>query len=356
MINLTRGVPPVEVFPIEELIKASEKNLREDGKRVLQYLHAPGYPPLIEYLAKKHGVRKEEVVLGNSSLELLQFVTLTEMKPGDCAYIESPSYDRANTLLKRSGADVVGIPLEIDGVNLDILEKELKKRPPKLFYIISDFQNPMGTTTCAEKRKQIAKWAEEYDFLVVEDAPYRELRYHGTAFPSIRSFAPDHVVTLSSFSKTLAPGLRTGYLYGREDIVKRITAWEVDTYIGSVTPTQGQVYEYLNQGFFEPNLNKLCDLYRPRLDTLLNSLDKYLPNAVYPRPEGGFFVGVTLPEGNSMEKLLPAAADAGFKLTDGRGFYLNPQDGDRFLRIPFCSLSPEEISNAIQSLAKIIVH
>ena len=356
MINLTRGVPPVEVFPIEDLIRASEKNLREDGKRVLQYLHAPGYPPLVEYLAKKHEVDNDQVVLGNSSLELLQFVTLTEMKAGDYAFIESPSYDRANTLLKRSGANVVGIPLETDGVNLDVFEKELKKNAPKLFYIIPDFQNPMGTTTILEKRKQIAKWAVEYNFLVIEDAPYRELRYHGTAVPSIRSFAPDHVVTLSSFSKTLAPGLRMGYMYGPKDIIKRITAWEVDTYIGSVTPTQGQVFEYLKQGSFEPNLKKLCDLYRPRLDTLLETLNEYLPNAVYPRPEGGFFVGVTLPEGNSMEKLLPAAAEAGFKLTDGRGFYLNPQDGDRFLRIPFCSLTPEEIRNAMQSLTKIIVH
>ncbi len=356
MINITRGVPPIEVFPTDDLIAASAESLKEDGARILQYLHAPGYPPLLEFLARKHNVDLSEIILGNSSLELLQFVTMTELKSGDYAFIESPSYDRANTLLERSGAHVIGIPMETDGVDLNVFEKELKKNPPKLFYIIADFQNPMGTVTSAAKREQIAKWAREYNFIVVEDAPYRELRYHGTPVPAIRSFAPDHVVTLSSFSKTLAPGLRMGYLYGPAEIVKRVTKWEVDTYIGSVTPTQGMVYQYLKKDLFDKNLTKLCDLYRPRLDALLSSLDEYLPSAVYPRPEGGFFVGATLPEGNSMDKLLPAALEAGFKLTDGRGFYLNPKDGDRFLRIPFCSLTPEDIKHSIEQLSKIIKH
>jgi len=354
MINLTRGVPPVEVFPIEDLVRASEKNLREDGKRVLQYLAGPGYPPLIEYLAKKHNVGTDQVILGNSSLELLHFLTMTEIKPGDRAFAESPSYDRANILLQRSGAEVVGIPLEKDGVNLDVFEKELKKRAPRLVYLIADFQNPMGTTMSLEKRQQVASWAKEYNFLIAEDSPYRELRYRGEALPTLRSLAPDHVVQMSSFSKLLAPGLRMGYVFGRTDVIKRLTNWAVNTYIGSVSPTQGMVYEYVRLGLLEKNISTLCDLYRPRLDALLSALDRHIPGASYPRPEGGFFVGVTLPEGNGMDMLLPRAKDAGFMLTDGRGFYLNPKDGDRFLRIPFCSLTPEEIEDAVARLKPLL--
>ena len=354
MINLTRGVPPTDVFPTEELIAAGTANLREDGKRVLQYLHAPGYPPLLEMLAKKHDVETDQVILGNSSLELLMFTTLTEVKPGGTIFLESPSYDRANTLAKRSGANVVSIPVETDGVDLNKFEEALKKQRPDLLYIIADFQNPMGITTSAAKREQIAKWAQEYDFLIIEDSPYRELRYFGEPVPTIRSFAPEHVLTSSSFSKTLAPGLRMGYAFGPKDVIKRLTRYEVDTYIGTVTPTQGMVYEYLKTGAFEKNLEKLRNFYRPRLEAMLEVIEQNVPNAVFPRPEGGYFIGVTLPEGNSMEELLPKAAAAGYKLTDGRGYYLNPSDGDRFLRLPFPAMTPEEIRRDVPGLFDLI--
>lgn len=355
MINLTRGVPPVEVFPIDDLVKAADKNMHEDGKCVLQYLQSPGYAPLRDWLAQKHGVESNQVLLGNSSLELMQFVTMTEVKPGDRIFLESPSYDRANTLMNRCGAQTVGIPMENDGIDLNAFEKELKRGAPKLVYIIADFQNPMGTMTSLAKRQQLAKWAQEYNFLIAEDSPYRDLRYRGEPIPTLRSMAPDHVLQMSSFSKILAPGLRMGYVVGTPAVVKRMTNWAVNTYIGPVIPTQGMVYEYCKAGLLEPNIQKLCKLYGPRLDALLKALDAYWPGASYPRPDGGFFVGVTLPKGNSMETLIPRALEAGFKLTDGRGFFLNPQDGDRFLRIPFCSLTPAEIEDAVSKLTPLLV-
>ena len=355
MINLTRGVPPIEVFPIDDLVAASERSLRQDGKSTLQYVHAPGYLPLRDYLAQMNNTRPDQVFMGNSSLELLEFLTMILIKPGMRAFVESPSYDRANTLLRRSGAEVVDIPLEIDGVDLNAFEKELKKGVPAVFYIIADFQNPVGTTTSLEKRKQIAAWAREYNFWIAEDSPYRPLRYRGEPVPCLRDLAPDRVIQLSSFSKILAPGLRMGFLIAQPEIIEQLHAWAVDTYIGPVTPTQGMVYEYLKAGLLEANIAKLCNLYRPRLDAMLAALDRHLPGAVFPRPEGGFFVGVTLPEGNSMEALLPRAAEAGLKLTDGRGFYLNPADGNRFLRLPFCSLTPAEIDSAIETLDPLIV-
>lgn len=356
MINMTRGNPAPETFPVEALVEASARNLRKDGKVVLQYLHSPGFLPLRDLLAERNGVQPDQVFMGNSSLELFAFLTQILLKPGVRAFVESPTYDRANTLLRRAGVEVVAIPLETDGVDLDVFERELRRGVPGLFYIVADFQNPMGTTTSLAKRQQIASWAQQYGFLITEDTPYRLLRYHGHPIPTLRSMAPEQVIELSSFSKVLAPGLRSGYLIGQKELVARLHDWAVDTYIGPVAPTQGMVYEYLCGGTLDKDLERIRNLYRPRLDAVLAGLEACLPDAVYPKPEGGFFVGVTLPEGNRMESLIPHASEAGLKITDGRGFYVNPTDGDRFLRIPFCSLTPEEIGQSLQIISRIIVH
>ncbi len=355
MINMTRGVPAPESFPVDEFIEAFSNAMKEDGKKLLSYVAAPGYAPLIELIAGQEKVGTDQVLVGNSSLEFLQFLSMTETEAGDRVFMESPSYDRANLLMKRRGAVPVPIKLEVDGIDMDVFETELKKGAPKFFYTIPDFQNPMGTTCSLEKRKFIAEMAQKYNFLVLEDLPYRRLRYKGEDLPTIYSFAPDHVIKMSSFSKTLAPGLRLGYLTGRADVIERVKKWEGNTYIGPVSPTQGLAYQYLKSGKFEPNIVRLKALYAPRLEKALNLLKKDLPNAVYPKPEGGFFIGVTLPEGNDMETLLPAAKEAGLNLTDGRGFFVNREEGRRFLRIPFCGMKPEELQAAFDILVPLLV-
>jgi 2-aminoadipate transaminase len=159
---------------------------------------------------------------------------------------------------------------------------------------------------------------------------------------------------MSSFSKILAPGVRLGYLLGPKDVVAALAAWAVDTYIGPVLPTQGMVYEYCRRGLLQPNIDRLKALYGPRLQATLAALPRYLPQADWTRPEGGFFVGVTLPEGAEMAGLLERSAQAGLKLSDGRGFFPTPADGNRFLRIPFSSVTPEEIEEGIARVARIL--
>ncbi len=354
IINLTRGVPPTEAFPTEDLIACEEAALRKYGNILLQYAQAPGFVPMREWLADHYTLKPGNIFMGNSSLEILNFITQLVINPGDTVFAESPTYDRTNTLLKRAGARIVDIPMEKDGMDMEIFEKELKKNPPVLLYIVADFQNPMGSSTSAVKRQQLAKWAEQYNFWIVEDAPYRPLRYMGKDEPTIMSLSPDKVLHLSSFSKLLAPGIRFGYMVGPESFVKKITAWAVDTYIGPVMPTQGMVYEYCTRDLLGKNIEKLKGLYKPRLEALLQALEKYLPQADWTKPEGGFFVSVFLPDGNDMDTLIPKADREGLKLTDGRGFFIHPNDGERFLRIPFCSLNPEELDNAIERLAPLI--
>lgn len=354
IINLTRGMPPPEVFPTEDLIQCGEAALRRDPDVLLQYGRSPGYAPLREWLGQQYGVGPDQVLIGNSSLEIFAFSTQTLLRPGERAFVESPSYDRSITLLRRAGARVVGIPMEEDGMDMAVLEKELKQGPPALMYLITDFHNPTGTTTSLEKRKRLAALTEEYGFWIAEDSPYRALRYGGQDVPTLWSLAPERVLYISSFSKVLAPGLRFGYAVGPADVTATLVEWAVDTYIGPVFPTQGMVYEYCHRALLEPNIERLKEVYRPRLQAALSALEKHVPQATWPRPEGGFYVGVTLPEGSDMVSLLDRAEKAGLKLSDGRGFFPNPADGNRFLRIPFCSVTPEEIEEGMSRLARLL--
>ncbi|HEY74032.1 MAG TPA: PLP-dependent aminotransferase family protein, partial [Thermoflexia bacterium] len=353
VINLTRGVPPVNVFPVKDLIECGEAALRQDPSVLLQYSHA-GYTPLREWLGKQYDVGPERILTGNSSLEVFYFITQVLLAPGKRAFVESPSYDRAITLLRRAGAEIVGIPLEEDGVNLEALEAELEKGAPALMYVIADFQNPMGVTTSLEKRERLAALAEEYDFWIIEDAPYRKLRYWGEDVSSLRLLSPDRVLHMSSFSKILSPGLRLGYVVGPAETVAALRKWAEDSHIGPVLPTQGMVYEYCRRGLLEANIEHLKAVYRPRLEAILSALDEHIPQATWTRPEGGFFVSGILPARNDITDLRERAAGAGLKLSDGRGFFPNPEDGNRFLRIPFCSLTPEEIEEGISRLAGLL--
>jgi len=354
IINLTRGMPPVEVFPTEDLIQCGEAALRRDPNVLLQYGRSPGYAPLREWLGQQYDVGPEQVLIGNSSLEIFSFITQTLLRPGDRVFVESPSYDRSITLLRRARAQVVGITLEDDGIDLAVLEKELKQEPPALMYVITDFHNPMGITTSLDKRKRLAALAEEYGFWIAEDAPYRALRYSGEDVPTLWSMAPERVLHMSSFSKVLAPGLRLGYALGPADTIAILARWAVDSYIGPVLLTQGMVYEYCRRGLLEPNIECLKRVYSPRLKAALIALERQMPQATWTRPEGGFYVSVTLPQGIEMASLLARAEKSGLKLSDGRGFFPTGSDGDRFLRIPFCSVTPEEIDEGISRLARIL--
>ena len=178
-INFTRGVPANESFPIDEVIEAADAVLKVHGAAMLQYGPSLGFRPLREWLAEWQGVAVDRVLTSNGSLQLIEFLCLRVLRPGDVVFTETPTYDRTLTLLRRHGATVVGIPLEADGPDVAALEEALKTHTPKFFYMIPDFQNPAGATCSGTKRRQIVSLADRYGFLILEDAPYRQLRYRG---------------------------------------------------------------------------------------------------------------------------------------------------------------------------------
>lgn len=352
-IKLTRGVPPVEVFPTEQLETCSRTVLEKHGDIVLQYGPARGFPPLLEVVAEEYRVEPEQVLLGQGSLQLQDFVARLLLQPGAPVYVEEPSYDRAVTILKRAGGRVVALPLLGDGLDMDALARRLENEKPGLFYVVPNFQNPSGSVMSLPKRERLVELACQHRFWIIEDDPYRRLRYRGEDLPSLYSLAPDRVLAMSSYSKLLSPGLRVGLCVGVKEIMNPLTKMAEDTYINPSYFNQAIVYDYIRRGWMEPNVERLKALYRPRLDTMLAALDAEMDDlATWTRPDGGFFIGLTLNFPVGADTLLARAKEHGLVLSDGRGFFAN-RGGDNFVRLPFCALTRTEIEEGIARLAQV---
>ena len=352
-INFTRGVPANESFPVDDVIAAATAAFRQHGAAMMQYGPATGFAPLREWIAGWQGVQPQQVLCGNGSLELVEFLCHQMLQPGDTVFTESPTYDRTITLLRRHQASVVGIRLEPDGPDIAALEAELARRVPKFFYLIPDFQNPAGATCSGEKRRRIVALAEKHGFLLLEDAPYRLLRYRGKEEPTLFQLAPQRVLHMSSFTKLIAPGVRMGLMLGEAGLIAKVAKVAEDTYISPGYVAHGITYEWCRRGHLGPQVAKLKALYAPRLDACLAAIDRYMPDAKTTRPDGGFFISLTLPEGVQTTAVRSAAAKRGLNLSDGLGFFPSG-GGERFVRLPFCALSPEEIDEGVRRLADTV--
>ena len=353
VINFTRGVPATDSFPIEDVIDAARAALQTNGTAMLQYGPAAGFQPLREWLAGWQGVTADRILTGNGSLQLIEFLCRHLLEAGDVVFTEAPTYDRTLTLLRRHHAKVVGIPLEQDGPDIEALERALARQVPKFFYIIPDFQNPAGATCSGAKRRHIVDLAARHGFLLVEDAPYRQLRYQGTEEPTLYELAPDHAVHMTSFTKLIAPGVRAGFLIGEKALITALARVAEDTYISPNYVAQGITLEWCRRGLLAPQIERLKKLYAPRLAACLAALDTHIPDAVPTRPEGGFFVSLTFPAGVLTTAVRAEASTRGLNLADGLAFF--PEGGgERFLRLPFCALTPAEIDEGVRRLSESV--
>lgn len=358
-IVFTRGVPPPEAFPTDELAQCFDAALHNDTAVVLQYGQQPGYPALRRQLAAEYGVTDKEVLIGNGSLQLQDLVSATLIAPGATVLTEQPSYDRAITTFRRRGAKTIGIPLDPDGINVERLEAEVRRQVPAFLYLVPDFQNPAGATLSLEKRKAVVELAVRYGFYVIEDVPYRKLRYAGEDLPLLRSIDPSRVITMSSFSKLLSPGIRVGFMLAPADLIAAVTRTGEDTYLSPVLPTQAAVAEYIGRGWLQPNIERLKALYSPRWQAMVSATKAHLAGAQIFAPDGGFFVSVLLPEGANYGGLVERAKDIGLVLTPGQAFFADPDqgaapEGERFVRLPFCAVTPEQIEEGVRRLASLV--
>jgi 2-aminoadipate transaminase len=354
LISFARGVPAPECLPVAELADCARAAIEADGKTVLSYGPGGGYGPLRAWIAARHGVEPGRVVVTSGSLQGFVFLAENLVRPGTRVFVEAPTYDRPLKILARLGADVVGLPMDDDGLQPDGLERALAEgSKPAFLYTIATFQNPSGRTLSAERRRRVVELAREHDLLVVEDDPYGLVRYDGEPLPTM--FELDggvNVAYASSFSKTVAPGVRVGYFVLPAELAAKIEALAVSTYISPPFLAQATVHEFIRRGNFEPNLVRVNDLLRVRRDTMLDALERQLPDgASWSHPEGGYFVWVDLPEAAPD---LAAAEAVGVTFVQGADFFAGGAGGERSLRLAFSFVSPAEIDDGIARLAPLL--
>jgi 2-aminoadipate transaminase len=352
-IQFTRGVPTDEALCPDTVGACCAAALKKFGADAVQYGTVFGFSPLLHCLADWYEVEADHVLASNSSLQIFDLLCQVMLQPGDSVLTEVPTYDRAIAVLRRHGAEIHGIPLGHDGPSIEQLEAMVEARKPRFFYLIPDFQNPSGITYTAEKRDQLIGLARKHRFTIIEDTPYRLLRYRGADEPSLFSMAPDLVVHIMSFSKLVVPGTRVGILVGDPTLIKEIAVLAENTYLTPGILGQAIICEFLTQGFLEPQIQRLKSVYRPRLEACLNALDEHLPAATASRPDGGFFVSLELPTGVVAAAVREEASKNQLTLTDGTTFFPNG-GGERFLRLPFCSLEVEQIVRGIRRLGVIV--
>jgi DNA-binding transcriptional MocR family regulator len=351
VISFARGAPAPECLNVEELADCARAALESDGVSILSYGPGGGYGPLRERLAEWHGVEPSRVVITSGSLQGFAFLAEQLVRPGTRVLVEAPTYDRPLKILTRLGAEIVGVPMDDEG----LIPDELPDGDFAFLYTIPTFQNPSGRTLSVERRRRLADLARDRELLVLEDDPYGLVRYDGEALPSVFELAEgEQIAYCSSFSKTVAPGLRVGGYVLPQQLAAEIEALAVSTYISPPYLTQATVLELLQRQSFLPNLERINGLLRARRDAMLEALTRELPeDATWTRPEGGYFVWVDLPSGPPSSELLVEAEAAGVTFVKGSDFFAGGQ-GERALRLAFSFVSPAEIAEGVARLGGLV--
>jgi DNA-binding transcriptional MocR family regulator len=352
MISFARGAPAPDCLNVEELAACARAAIEQDGVPILSYGPGGGYGPLRERLAEWHGVHPSRVVITSGSLQGFAFLAERLVEPGSRVLVEAPTYDRPLKILARLGAEIVGVPMDDDG----LIPDELPDGDFAFLYTIPTFQNPSGRTLSVERRHRLAELARERSLLVLEDDPYGLVRYDGEALPSVFELAGgEQIAYCSSFSKTVAPGLRVGWYVLPEQLAADIEAFAVSTYISPPYLTQATVLELLRRDSFLPNLERINGLLRARRDAMLDALAREMPDdASWTRPDGGYFVWLELPSGPPSGELLVEAEATGVTFVKGTDFFPGGKGGERSLRLAFSFVSPDEIAEGVARLGALV--
>ena len=350
-ISLARGAPSLDIIAVDDLRAAADRAFERDPGGVFSYGTSAGYPRLVEWIANKHGVAKEHVIATNGSLQADAFLFEQVVEPGDLVVVEAPTYDRTLLGLRDMGAEILAIPLEHDGINVEALASVLEDGTrPKLAHIIPNFQNPAGYTLSEEKRHRLVALAREHGFLVFEDDPYVALRFEGEKLPLMLDLDPERVIYASSFSKTVCPGIRVGYLVGPEALIDQIRVLATNTYISPSMVSESIVNEFCRSGALERSIATVRTALAERAATLTAALERELPEARFQPPQGGYFLWVELPEGTDVAALFDAAKERRVAFVKGTDFVLD--GGENTLRLAYSGVTPSEIDEGISRLAE----
>lgn len=354
------GYPSAETFPLDQFKATMGEVIDKYGGKAFQYGATQGVTELREVLSARYGVPLERIQITSSSQQGIDVCTRLLADPGDVILTSNPSYLGALQSFRSYRAEVAGVPYHPDADGFKaayeaVIESRLASGGKiKFLYIIPDFQNPSGETLSLKERKILVELARRYGFLIVEDAPYRELRYSGEPVPTIYSLAPDIVLHLGSFSKIFAPGFRLGWIFGHPDVLDKIYVCKQSLDLCPPVFDQYVAAEFMGSGRLDRNLRNSIDLYRSKRDLMLSLLEQNMPAGVkWTRPEGGLFLFLTMPERFDSVAFYDTALDAGVAYVAGSFFHTDGA-GRNTMRLNFSFMTPERIEKGIVLLAELL--
>ncbi len=355
VISFARGAPSPDLLPVDAVLAAASAALEKDATRALSYGTGIGHPELCSWVGQRHGgIDPARVMVTNGSLEAGWFIFNAFAGPGDEVVVEQPSYDRTLLMLEKIGADRIGVPLEADGIDIEGIEQALADgHRPTLVHVIPNFHNPAGCTLSEEKRRRLVALAAEHDFVIFEDDPYRELPFGEDPPPTMLSMdEADKVIHASSFSKTVSPGVRVGYLAGPREQIGELARIANEIYISPNMLSGSLVLELCRSGVLNDNIAKVKVALRERRDALVDALGRHIPEARFVLPGGGYFLWADLAEGRDTVAIAAKAKEAGAPFIPGTDFMLS--GGQHSLRFSFASVPPENMDEGISRIASCL--
>jgi 2-aminoadipate transaminase len=358
LISFARGAPSLDIIDVRGLSDAAVRAFAADPGGITAYGNSYGYPPLRRWIAAKHGSTVDQVLITNGSLQADAFLFHELVKPGDHVIVEKPTYDRTLLNLRQLGAQIHPVTLRPDGIDTAELRGLLEALAangiaPKLAHVIPNFQNPAGVTLALDKRRELLALAAEFGFTIFEDDPYVDIRFRGESLPSMLSMDTAGVVVhASSFTKTVCPGVRVGYLIGATALIDDIAKKATNLYISAGQVAQGLVHQFCVSGDIDRSIATVKAALSERAILLADSLRRRIPGIELTEPDGGYFLWIKLPEDVHVDKLLPAAAERGVAVVKGSDFLL--EGGEHELRLAFSAVTVDQVDTGVRRLAEAI--
>jgi 2-aminoadipate transaminase len=361
IISFAGGLPAPEVFPVREFRESSAFVLEECPERALQYGTTEGFLPLRRYLAEKvskYGVPAvpENILLTNGSQQALDLLGKVFVSPGDTILTEAPTYLGALQAWNAYEPRYVTVPLDDDGMRVDKLDEVLEREPVKFIYVLPNFHNPAGTTMPLARRKKLVEIAARHKVFIVEDDPYGELRFKGKDIAPIISLHKENTIYLGTFSKTLAPGIRLGWIIAPEIVMDRLVQAKQGADLHTGTFVQMLAYDIASRGILKRHVSRIREVYSERRDVMLRAMETHFPEGVsWTRPKGGLFLWVRCPDGIDTEKLLELALEEKVAFVPGFAFFPDGS-GRNTMRLNFSAMSPDKIKLGIERLGRVVRH
>jgi len=357
IISFAGGMPAPELFPVREFDEACRHILTHEGQVALQYSPTEGYRPLKEWLAETMSkyhilVEPENILMVNGSQQALDLIGKLFIDTGACIIVSAPTYLGALQAWNAYEARYNAVPLDDDGMRVEELEDMLScGERPCFVYVLPNFHNPAGTTLPLERRERLAELARRYDLVIIEDDPYGELRYEGQDITPIFRLAPERTIYLSTFSKTLAPGIRLAWIVAPKPIITRLVQAKQGADLHTGTFVQMVANDICQRGILRQHVKRLRRFYRQRRDTMLESLEEHWPHETsWTRPQGGLFLWARVPERISTRDFLAKALEAKVAYVPGFAFYPDEEGGGNAMRLNFSNANEEMINEGIYRL------